>query len=223
MPSTATIKRTEQAKEREQAVIDRHPDVLAACAHIDEAKAELDAIERRVIDGDDTVTIADTGRAREQVRYAELQLAAARKRIRDQRDQARHNELDQAVAQARTALAQNGREHIAQLQAEATEALTRLLQALDEQQAVHRDTVATFRRLGAPQWDTDPDVRLSDVQSGAVPFATTSLSGGGYLWLDGNRYAPNDRERTAAQVVAQANRATGSGLHFARDLVRYLR
>lgn len=198
----------QEAAERDQATIEQQPDVVAAYTAAENAEQHLAQLEQRVLDGDTTVTATDTGQAREEARFAQLRLEAARNTARAQLEQQRQNARDAAVQQARDAIGDT--DVLEQLRNKATDALAAYLSAVAAHNQAMRRSIATMRQAGLPHYATDYE---ADRDGGLAATVAT-----GTLHLDGQRYEELKPEKAADYVVWKAARTAGVKGPGNRDL-----
>jgi hypothetical protein len=189
-----------EAADRETAAVEAHPDVAAAREAADAAERELTALEQRVIDGDKKVTATDTGQAREEARFAQLRLSAARKSVRDQRDQDRQKTYDNAIQQARDVL--NDTPALDALRDQAIDAMTAYLAAIAKHNEAYTRAFNTMRQAGVKRYSADFQAR-ADNEAHAI------LAAGGIV-VDGQEHDRLQPAKLADYVVYKAGRATGS-------------
>jgi len=205
---TRAQRRAQEAAARGQATIEQHPDVIAAYAAAEAAEQHLAQLEQRVLDGDRKVTATDTGQAREEARFAQLRLDAARNTARAQLAQQRQHTYDTAVQQTRDAIGDD--DVLEQLRNKATDALTAYLAAVGHHNQALRQAYATLRAAGVTRHGSafEADKAGDD----------TAVYSHDSLILDGRRHEPLKPEKLADHVVWKAARNAGVKGPSNRDL-----
>ncbi|OEJ57750.1 hypothetical protein BGM19_06990 [Streptomyces agglomeratus] len=199
------------AADRETAAVENHPDVITARQAAEEAEQQLTTLEQRVVDGDEKVTATHTGKAREEARFAQLRLSAARKAVRDQRDQDRQQAHDDALQQVRTALTDtHGPAALDELKGQAIEALTAYLTAVSGHNDALRQAVSTLRQAGLTKYDSEWEADKAGASHALVSFNSVRL--------DGQTHEPLQPETLTDYVVFKAARASGTKGPGGRDL-----
>ncbi|WP_413753064.1 hypothetical protein NRF20_20785 [Streptomyces sp. R-74717] len=203
--------RAAEAEAREAAAIEEHPDVVAAHQAAEQAAVTLADLERQVVEGDDDITVDHTGKAREAARFAQLKLSAARRRVRDQREQERQQQRAAAVAQVRTSLTEtHGETVLDELRGTALDSLTAYLAAIDARNNALRQAYDTLRNIGTPRHDSS---HFADAAGD-----DTALLSYNAVQLDGREYEPLQAEKLVDYLVWKAARNAGVKAAGGKDI-----
>ncbi|WEH16859.1 hypothetical protein [Streptomyces sp. VNUA24] len=200
---TAEERRAAEAAAREADAVEQHPAVIAAREAAEAAATLLTDLERRVVNGDQEVTVDDTGNARERARFAQLKLSAARRSVRDEREGARRQALEDSITEARTALAETHPLALEEKRQAALAAVSEYLTAIGDRNKSLRHAHTTFGRLGLPRHDGD--WAAADVGD------HHAVTGYDSIRIDSQPYEPLAPAKELDYVMWKASTTTGVG------------
>lgn len=200
---TAEERRAAEATAREADAIEQHPAVTAAREAAEAAATLLTDLERRVIDGDQEVTVDDTGKARENARFAQLKLSAARRSVRNDREAARRQALEDHIGEARTALAETHPAALEEKRQAALAAVSDYLTAIGDRNKSLRHAHSTFGRLGLPRHD--------GAWAAADAGDRHAVTGYDSVRIDSQPYEPLAPAKELDYVLWKASTTTGVG------------
>lgn len=206
LPTKEQRAAAEQAA-KESEGIEQHPDVAAARHAAEDAAVKLADLEQRVIEGDEKVTAQDTGKAREIARFAQLKLAAARRRIRDERDRGRQIRQQDALQAAHKALTQtHGPAALEALRGTALAALADYLTAAVAHNNARDNARQEVQRAGLPKYGTTHEADKAGAHNAVIGWDVVRIGGHDHRDIDLVKLTDE-----VVRPAAGAAKATGPG------------